>query len=71
MGKGNGPPWVVPDDLWGRIEPLLPVRQRRPRHPGRLPLDGPELTGMTRQQLRELIDALTPALEVQRERVLR
>ncbi|MET8101336.1 transposase [Streptomyces sp. NPDC005236] len=36
---GNGPPWMVPDDLWGRIEPLLPVRQRRPRHPGRLPLD--------------------------------
>jgi transposase len=30
---------MVPDDLWGRIEPLLPVRQRRPRHPGRLPLD--------------------------------
>ncbi|WP_445530019.1 transposase [Streptomyces cyslabdanicus] len=29
----------MPDDLWGRIEPLLPVRQRRPRHPGRLPLD--------------------------------
>lgn len=39
MGKGNGPPWMVPDDRWGRIEPLLPVRQRRPRHPGRLPLD--------------------------------
>ncbi|MGW4565975.1 ISAzo13 family transposase [Streptomyces sp. NPDC004561] len=34
-------------------------------------LQDPELTGMTRQQLRELIDALTPALEVQRERVLR
>ena len=30
---------MVPDDLWGRIEPLLPVRQRRPSHPGRLPLD--------------------------------
>ncbi|WP_374778131.1 hypothetical protein [Streptomyces sp. NBC_01310] len=30
---------MVPDDLWGRIDPLLPVRQRRPRHPGRLPLD--------------------------------
>ncbi len=39
MGKGNASPWMVPDDLWGRIEPLLPVRQRRPRHPGRLPLD--------------------------------
>ncbi|MEU0837241.1 ISAzo13 family transposase [Streptomyces sp. NPDC005969] len=34
-------------------------------------LQDPELTGMTRQQLSELIDALTPALEVQRERVLR
>ena len=30
---------MVPEDLWGRIEPLLPVRQRRPCHPGRLPLD--------------------------------
>ncbi|WP_393073308.1 ISAzo13 family transposase [Streptomyces sp. LN704] len=34
-------------------------------------LQDPELTGMTRQQLSELIDALTPALEVQREQVLR
>jgi len=33
-------------------------------------LQDPELTGMTRQQLSELVDALTPALEVQRERVL-
>jgi transposase len=24
---------------WGGIEPLPPVRQRRPRHPGRLPLN--------------------------------
>ncbi|MDX3581008.1 helix-turn-helix domain-containing protein, partial [Streptomyces europaeiscabiei] len=34
-------------------------------------LQDPELTGMTRQQLSELINALTPALEVQREQVLR
>ncbi|WP_399477440.1 transposase family protein [Streptomyces sp. TRM68367] len=34
-------------------------------------LQDPELTGMTRQQLSGLIDALTPALEVQREQVLR
>ena len=27
------------DDLWERIEPLLPVRVRRERYPGRLPLD--------------------------------
>ncbi|KPI12338.1 Rhodopirellula transposase family protein [Actinobacteria bacterium OK006] len=34
-------------------------------------LQDPELTGMTRQQLSALIDALIPALEVQREQVLR
>ncbi|MDT7685078.1 MAG: hypothetical protein QOG57_5388, partial [Pseudonocardiales bacterium] len=33
-------------------------------------LQDPVLTGMTRQQLRKLVDALTPALEVQREHVL-
>ncbi|QYA98884.1 IS5 family transposase [Streptomyces anulatus] len=31
-------PWVVSDDLWERIEPLLPCRERRFRHPGRQPL---------------------------------
>lgn len=35
----KGPPWVVSDDLWARIESLLPVRQRRSHNPGRLPLD--------------------------------
>jgi transposase len=34
-------------------------------------LQDPELTGMTRQQLCELIDALTPELEAQREHLLR
>ncbi|GAA1414430.1 hypothetical protein GCM10009639_68130 [Kitasatospora putterlickiae] len=29
----------MPDDLWGRIEPLLPVRQQRLRRIGRPPLD--------------------------------
>jgi len=29
------PPWIVPDDLWERIEPLLPVVPRRTRNPGR------------------------------------
>jgi transposase len=29
----------VSDELWARIEPLLPVRPRRSRWPGRLPLD--------------------------------
>src|SRR5262245_14101697 len=32
-------PWEVPEGLWERIEPLLPVRQRRFRHPGRKALD--------------------------------
>ena len=32
-------PWEVPDGLWERIEPLLPVRRRRFRYPGRRPLD--------------------------------
>jgi transposase len=32
-------PWVVPDGLWERIEPLLPVRQRRFPYPGRKRLD--------------------------------
>ncbi|OKJ73219.1 transposase [Streptomyces sp. CB02460] len=34
-------------------------------------LQDPELTGMTRRQLNELIDVLTPAMEIQREQVLR
>lgn len=29
----------ITDELWARIEPLLPVRQRRRRYPGRMPLD--------------------------------
>src|SRR5262245_42892499 len=32
-------PWEVADGLWERIEPLLPVRRRRFRYPGRMPLD--------------------------------
>ena len=32
-------PWEVSDGLWERIEPLLPVRPRRFRYPGRKPLD--------------------------------
>jgi transposase len=39
MRKGRQPPWIVPDGLWERIEPLLPKRTRRFRHPGRKPLD--------------------------------
>lgn len=35
MRKGEQPPWVVPDGLWERIEPLLPQVERRYRYPGR------------------------------------
>jgi transposase len=37
--KGQQPPWIVPDELWARIEPLLPVVPRRADHPGRRRLD--------------------------------
>jgi transposase len=34
--RGEQPPWIVPDGLWQRIEPLLPKPvPRDPRHPGR------------------------------------
>ena len=29
------PPWIVSDELWERIAPLLPVLERRFRFPGR------------------------------------
>jgi transposase len=28
-------PWMVSDELWGLVEPLLPKRERRFRYPGR------------------------------------
>jgi transposase len=37
--KGQQPPWIVPDGLWERIKPLLPVVPRRADHPGRKRLD--------------------------------
>jgi transposase len=37
--KGQQPPWIVPDELWERIEPLLPIVPRRADHPGRKRLD--------------------------------
>jgi transposase len=36
--RGEQPPWIVPDGLWQRIEPLLPKPERNPRHPGRKPI---------------------------------
>ena len=35
MRRGEQPPWIVPDGLWQRIEPLLPQPERNPRYPGR------------------------------------
>ena len=32
-------PWEVSDELWALIEPLLPVHERRFRHPGRRRID--------------------------------
>jgi transposase len=32
-------PWDVSDELWVRLEPLIPKRPRRFRYPGRRPLD--------------------------------
>ncbi|WP_367574298.1 IS5 family transposase [Streptomyces griseoaurantiacus] len=31
-------PWIVSDELWDHLEPLLPQRERRFRYPGRKPL---------------------------------
>ncbi|MFF3466938.1 IS5 family transposase [Streptomyces sp. NPDC002619] len=39
MRKGEQLPWIVSDELWARIEPLLPVVPRRTDHPGRKRLD--------------------------------
>ncbi|NJP46052.1 IS5 family transposase [Streptomyces sp. PRB2-1] len=36
-------PWIVSDELWGRIEPLLPRRERRFRYPGRRPVPDREV----------------------------
>ena len=32
-------PWIVSDELWELFEPLLPVKERRFRYPGRKRLD--------------------------------
>jgi transposase len=41
VGRGlrmAGAPWIIDEELWGLVEPLLPRRQRRSRYPGRLRL---------------------------------
>src|SRR5450756_1282453 len=41
------PPWIVPDELWELIEPLLPKHERRLRYPGRkAPAGPPALCGI-------------------------
>jgi transposase len=37
--KRDPQPWSADDESWARIEPLLPVRRRRHRYPGREALD--------------------------------
>lgn len=36
-------PWIVSDELWDRLAPLLPQRERRFRYPGRRPLPDREV----------------------------
>jgi transposase len=38
-GAARRKPWEVKDGLWERIEPLLPLMERRYRYPGRKRLD--------------------------------
>ncbi|WP_223165459.1 transposase [Lentzea indica] len=61
--EGEQLPWIVPDELWARIEPLLPVVPRRADHPGRKQLDdrkvlcgirGQPVTGRGRRSLDRL-----------------
>ena len=41
------PPWIVSDELWGLIKPLLPAHPRRFRYPGRKRMpDRPALQGI-------------------------
>src|SRR3954453_7890250 len=39
MAGSRAKPWLVDDQLWGLVEPLLPRRERRFRYPGRRALD--------------------------------
>nr|WP_240925290.1 transposase [Streptomyces sp. 196(2019)] len=70
-------PWIVPDDLWERMELLLPCRERRSRHPGRKPLpDRQALCGIlfvshTRIQWEYLPEELGFASGMARRRRLR
>ena len=50
--KGQQAQWIVPDELWARIEPLPPAVSRRADHPGRKRLDNRE--GPVRDPVRAL-----------------
>jgi transposase len=39
VASSRSKPWIVDDELWGLIEPLLPKTPRRFRYPGRKRLD--------------------------------
>ena len=39
MATSRTKPWIVDDELWGLIEPLLPQTPRRLHYPGRRRLD--------------------------------
>ncbi len=39
MAASRRKPWIVDDELWALVAPLLPARPRRFRYPGRRPLD--------------------------------
>jgi transposase len=53
MRKRDPQPWLVDDDLWTRIEPLIPKQQQRSA-PGRRPVDD-------RKVLRGILLSSTPA----------
>ena len=67
MRKGQQPPWIVPDELWARIEPLLPVippvrgRHGRPRRrPGAIYADRGYDHGKYRKQVQN--KGITPVI---------
>jgi transposase len=39
MARGRAKPWLVDDELWALLEPILPSQPRRFRYPGRRRLD--------------------------------
>jgi transposase len=51
-------PWIVSDDLWELVQPLLPKKERRFRYPGRRRLPERETArDPVRAAHRDLVDA--------------